>query len=189
LETIRSFIAFDIEDERIRRRFSEAQQMLVNTGADLKLVKPENVHVTMRFLGNITLHMVDAVHEAMQKVSFTPFEIEIRGLGAFPRLQHARVIWAGIRRGREQLEKIFNQLEPELRKLGFRPDPKGFSPHLTIARVRSGRNKAELIHRIKESTDYEFGVVKAECLRLKRSTLTPKGPIYSTLREVCYQTT
>jgi 2'-5' RNA ligase len=186
-ETIRSFIAFDIEDEEIRRRFSEAQRMLVGTGADLKLVKPQNVHVTMRFLGNITLPLVDAVYEAMRKVSFTPFDIEIRGLGAFPRLQYARVIWAGIRRGKEQLERIFNQLEPQLRRLGFRADPRGFSPHLTIARVKSGRNKAELIHRIRESLDYEFGVVRAECLRLKRSVLTPKGPIYSTLREVCYQ--
>jgi 2'-5' RNA ligase len=188
-EKIRSFIAFDIEDERIIRRFSEAQQTLVNTGADLKLVKPENIHVTMRFLGNITVPMVDAVYEAMQRVSFSPFEIEIRGLGAFPKLQYPRVIWAGIRKGEEQLEKIFNQLEPELRKLGFRPDPKGFSPHLTIARVKSGRNKAELIRCMKEFVDYEFGVVKAKYLRLKRSILTPKGPIYSTLREVCSKNT
>jgi len=184
-EKIRSFIAFDIDDKQIIKRFSEAQQMLVRTGADLKLVKPENVHITMRFLGNIIPPMVDSIYEAMQQVSFSPFDVEIRGLGAFPKLQYARVIWAGIRKGAEQLIEIFNQLEPRLRKLGFRPDPKGFSPHLTIARVKSGRNKAELIRCMKESVDYEFGVVRAECLRLKRSVLTPKGPIYSTLREVC----
>lgn len=184
-ERIRSFIAFDIDDEQIIKRFSEAQQMLVRTGADLKLVKPENIHVTMRFLGNINLPMVDSIHEAMQKVSFSPFDVEIRGLGAFPKLQYARVIWAGIRKGAEQLSNISDQLEPRLRELGFRPDPKGFSPHLTIARVKSGRNKSELIRCVKDSVDYEFGVVKAECLRLKRSVLTPKGPIYSTLREVC----
>ncbi len=184
-ERIRSFIAFDIDNEQIIKRFSEAQQMLVRTGADLKLVKPENIHVTMRFLGNITPPMVDSIHEAMQKVSFSPFDVEIRGVGAFPKLQYARVIWAGIRNGAEQLSNISNQLEPKLRELGFRPDSKGFSPHLTIARVKSGRNKSELIRCIKESVDYEFGIVKAECLRLKRSVLTPKGPIYSTLREVC----
>ncbi len=184
-EKIRSFIAFDIDDEQIIKRFSEAQQMLARTGADLKLVKPENIHVTMRFLGNITPPMVDSIYEAMQKVSFSPFEVEIRGLGAFPKLQYARVIWAGISKGAEQLSNISVQLEPKLRELGFRPDPKGFSPHLTIARVKSGRNKVELIRCIKDSVDYEFGTVKAESLRLKRSVLTPKGPIYSTLKEVC----
>ncbi len=184
-ERIRSFIAFDIDDEQIIKRFSEAQQMLVRTGADLKLVKPENIHVTMRFLGNITPPMVDSIYEAMQRVSFSQFEVEIRGLGAFPRLQYARVIWAGIRKGAEQLSNISLQLEPKLRELGFRPDPKGFSPHLTIARVRSGRNKAELIRCVKGSVNYEFGIIKGECLRLKRSILTPKGPFYSTLKEVC----
>jgi 2'-5' RNA ligase len=71
-----------------------------------------------------------------------------------------------------------------LRSLGFAPDTKGFSPHLTIARVKSGRNKAELARRVEENLNYEFGTVKANCLRLKRSDLTPKGPIYSTLREI-----
>lgn len=184
-ERIRSFIAFDIDDEQVVKCFAEAQQMLARTGADLKLVKPENIHVTMRFLGNITPPMVDSIYEAMQKVFFSSFEVEIRGLGAFPKMQYARVIWAGIRKGAEQLSNISDQLEPRLRELGFRPDPKGFSPHLTIARVKSGRNKAGLIRRIKDSVNYEFGIVKAECLRLKRSVLTPKGPFYSTLKEVC----
>lgn len=183
-ERIRSFIAFDIDDEQIVKRFSEAQQLLVRTGADLKLVKPENIHVTMRFLGNITSSKVDSVYEAMQEVSFPQFDVEIQGLGAFPKLQYARVIWAGIRNGAEQLGSVFDQLEPRLRELGFRPDSKGFSPHLTIARVKSGRNKLELVRCIEESVDYEFGTVKAESLRLKRSVLTPRGPIYSTIREV-----
>jgi len=82
------------------------------------------------------------------------------------------------------LRSIFNQLEPSLRSLGFAPDPKGFSPHLTIARVKSGRNKAELAKLLNENADYEFGIVRAECLKLKKSDLTPKGPIYSTIREV-----
>ncbi|HVP92689.1 MAG TPA: hypothetical protein VMS94_02980, partial [Acidobacteriota bacterium] len=64
-------------------------------------------------------------------------------------------------------------------------DPKGFSPHLTIARVKSERNKAELERFIDEKSNYEFGIVKAACLRLKRSDLTPRGPIYSTLKEFC----
>ncbi|MGQ9460111.1 MAG: RNA 2',3'-cyclic phosphodiesterase [Candidatus Bathyarchaeaceae archaeon] len=183
-ETIRSFIAFDIDSELVLKRLSEAQNMLMNTGADLKLVNPQNIHVTMRFLGNISPPMVDSIHEEMKKISFSPFEIELKGLGAFPNLKYARVVWAGIRKGADNLRDIFNQLEPRLRKLGFKPDPKGFSPHLTIARVKTGRHKAELIKCVEDMADYEFGIIKADCLRLKKSVLTPKGPIYTTLREV-----
>jgi len=183
-ETIRSFIAFDIENELVVRRLSEVQGMLVNTGADLKLVKPQNIHVTMRFLGNISLHMLELIHEEMKQISFTPFEIELRGLGAFPSSRYARVVWAGIRKGVDELVNVFNQLESRLRKLGFKPDPKGFSPHLTIARVRTGRHKTELVKCVEDLADYEFGFIKADYLRLKKSVLTPKGPIYTTLKEV-----
>ncbi len=183
--TIRSFFSFDIEDQTIVRRLAEAQGMLVNTGADLKRVKPQNIHLTVRFLGDISPSMVDAIYEEMKQVSFTPFTIELGGLGAFPKLSYPRVVWAGIRKGADELTNIFEQLEPRLRGLGFKPDTKGFSPHLTIARVRTGRNKAQLIKLVQELEDYEFGTIKAECLRLKKSDLTPKGPIYTTLKEVC----
>jgi len=183
-ETIRSFVAFDIDSELVLKRLSEAQNILTNTGADLKLVKPQNIHVTMRFLGNISPPMVDSIHEEMKKISFTPFEIELKGLGAFPSLKYARVVWVGIRKGADELMNVFNQLEPRLRRLGFKPDPKGFSPHLTIARVKTGRHKAELVKCVEDLVDYEFGIIKADYLKLKKSVLTPKGPIYTTLREV-----
>jgi 2'-5' RNA ligase len=183
--TIRSFFSFDIEDQTIIRRLTEVQGMLPNTGANLKLVKPQNIHLTVRFLGNISPSMVDGIYEEMKQLSFTPFTIELRGLGAFPKLAYPRVVWVGIRKGADELTDVFEQLEPRLRGLGFKPDRKGFSPHLTIARVRGGRNKAQLIKLIRELEDYEFGAVKAECFRLKKSDLTPKGPIYTTLREVC----
>jgi 2'-5' RNA ligase len=186
-ETIRSFIAFDIENETILERIGNVQKLLLETGADLKLVEPKNIHVTLRFLGNITSGMIEKIGEELKKVQFTPFDIKISGIGAFPNLHYPHVLWAGITEGATQLEEIFNQIEPRLRSLGFAPDPKGFSPHLTIARVKSGRNKAELVNCISQNANYEFGIVKAACLRLKRSDLTPKGPIYSTLKEHCPQ--
>jgi 2'-5' RNA ligase len=184
-EIIRSFFAFDITDGEIIRRLEWVQGLLAKTGADLKLVKPQKTHITIRFLGNISPLMLDAMYEEIKQVSFPPFEITLRGLGAFPHLNRPRVVWAGIQKGADELVKIFEQLEPRLRKLGFKPDKKGFSPHLTIARVRSGRNKAQLAKAIRELEDYDFGSVKADCLRLKKSVLTPRGPIYSTLREIC----
>jgi 2'-5' RNA ligase len=186
-ETIRSFVAFDIDNESILKKMADVQNLLIKTGADLKLVEPKNIHITLRFLGNITTPMVEKIFEEMKTVQFIPFDAKIYGVGAFPSSCYPRVLWAGITEGADQLRSISNQLEPRFRSLGFAPDPKGFSPHLTIARVKSGRNKAELARFIDEKADYEFGAVNAACLRLKKSDLTPRGPIYSTLKEFCPQ--
>jgi len=184
-ETIRSFIAFDLDNEPILKRIADVQALLAKTGADLKLVEPKNIHITLRFLGNITMQIAEKIYEEMKKVQFTPFDVKLHGVGAFPNLRYPRVLWVGITQGADQLRGIFSQLEPRLRGLGFQPDPKGFSPHLTIARVKSGRNKAELARCATENANYEFGTIKAEWLRLKKSDLTPEGPIYSTLKEYC----
>jgi len=185
LESIRSFISFDIEEPQVLRNISIVQSMLAETGAHLKLVKPENVHVTVRFLGNISPTQVDEIYNEMRNVDFSPFEIEIKGVGVFPNIRRIKVIWAGIRKGAEELQAIFDQLEPRLQRIGLKKETRGFSPHLTIGRLRTSRKKAELIRCLKEVEDYEFGVVKAKCLRLKRSILKSQGPVYSTLREVC----
>jgi 2'-5' RNA ligase len=168
-ESIRSFVAFDMDSESVLARLTEVQMLLARTGADLKVVEPKNIHITLRFLGNVTVRTVEEIFEGMKKVQFVPFDVKVCGVGAFPDVRYPRVVWAGITEGADQLQRIFSQLEPSLRSLGFAPDPKGFSPHLTIARVRSGRSKAELAEFISENRNYEFGTVRAACLRLKRS--------------------
>ncbi len=185
VESIRTFISFDIENDAVLGRIAEVQKTLSKTEADLKLVEPQNIHVTIRFLGNIRPHMVEEIYREMKEVQFSPFNIKIEGIGVFPNFQYLRVIWVGVTEGSREMKDVSSQLEPRLRKLGFPPDRKGFSPHLTIARVRSGRNKDELAKCIRENTDQEFGTFIGKCLNLKKSDLTPKGPIYSTLKEFC----
>jgi len=186
-DSIRSFLAFDMESDTVLNRLKAAQALLIQTGADLKLVEPQNIHITVRFLGDITPDTAEKVFEEMKKIQFTPFNVQISGLGVFPDLHYPRVVWAGMTEGADQLKNVFTQIEPRLRGLGFTPDPKGFSPHLTIARVRSGTNKAQLAELVSKNANYDFGAIKAECLRLKKSDLTPKGPIYSTIKEFCPQ--
>ncbi len=188
MELIRSFVAFDIEEAAVLSNLSRVQDSLLRTGADLKLVKPENVHMTLRFLGDVTPEMVDLVHREMEQVQFSPFEVKIEGTGVFPNPRHISVIWAGILQGANELRAVFDQLEPRLQTLGFKPDYKGFSPHLTIARVRTGKNRDALAEQLGSLEGFEFGSVRAECLRLKKSVLTPQGPIYSVLRETCRRT-
>ncbi len=184
-EFVRSFLAFDLESDSVKKRLTEMQTRAIQTGADLKLVETENIHMTVRFLGDITLNMAEKIFSEMSKVQFKPFEAQLIGLGVFPSLNYPRVLWAGIAQGADQLQSVVSQLEPRLQSLGIPPDPKAFSPHLTIARVRSAKNKSQLADFVTKNEKYDFGSVSAKCLRLKRSELTPKGPIYSTLKEYC----
>jgi RNA 2',3'-cyclic 3'-phosphodiesterase len=184
-EQIRSFIAFDMDNTAVISKLSAAQKQLVETGADLKIVEPQNIHVTIRFLGDISTGMVEKIYDAMKSVQFTPFTVQLCGLGVFPSLNYPRVVWVGMIKGAEQLKSIFSQLEPKVQALGFPADHYGFSPHLTIARVRSARNKPQLIDFVEKKATYDFGTINADCLRLKRSVLSPKGPTYTTIKEHC----
>ncbi len=182
---VRAFLAFEIGEENVRKNIMDMQAQAAKTGADLKLVEPENIHMTIRFLGDITLNTAEKIFAEMQLVKFKPFPVQLTGLGVFPSLNYPRVLWAGMAQGASQLREIFDQLEPRLQSLGLPPDRNAFSPHLTIARVRSARNKSQLAEFVTKHSEYDFGSIEAKCLRLKRSELTPRGPIYSTLKEYC----
>ena len=181
---MRSFIAVDLDDAEIKNRITKIQQDLEHTGASLKIVQPEIMHLTLRFLGEIPQATVQRVIEAMDAARFSSFDAEFSGVGVFPNIRRISVIWIGIAKGQQQLEEIFEQLEPKLRQIGLPADNKGFSPHLTIARVRSGLNKEPLAKSIDSMRGIEFGKIGVNAVRLKKSTLTPSGPIYTTLHEV-----
>jgi 2'-5' RNA ligase len=183
-ERVRSFIAVDLDDAEIKNRITKTQQDLEQTGASLKIVQPEIMHLTLRFLGEIPQATVQRVIEAMDATRFSPFDAQFSGVGVFPNIRRISVIWIGITNGQQQLAEIFEQLEPKLRMIGLPPDNKGFSPHLTIARVRSGLNKEPLAKSIESMRDIEFGKMGVNAVRLKKSMLTPRGPIYTTLHEV-----
>lgn len=183
-ERIRSFIAVDMDETSLVSKLAEAQRALGALGADLKLVEPKNIHATVRFLGEVPAPTIELVKEQMNTVKFAAFDAEFVGLGAFPNLRRINVVWVGMRKGHDDLTRIFEQLEPALRRIGFAPDSKGFSPHVTIARVKTGREREELAKLVDEMRDTPFGVIHVKELRLKRSVLTPKGPIYSTIHAV-----
>jgi len=183
-DRIRSFIAVELGDSDILTKVTSLQRTLIQTGADLKIVEPQNIHITLRFLGEIPASLLESVCEAMRQIKFQPFDLELQGLGCFPDYRRPNVVWVGMARGEVELRSIFNQIEPNLRNLGFPPDRKGFSPHLTIARVRSGRNRQELVEAVEALKDQTLGSMTVSKVKLKKSVLTPKGPIYTTLYEV-----
>jgi len=180
----RAFVAIDI-DEVIRQRLVAVQQQLTATGAQLKLVEPENIHVTMKFLGDVPDDKISAVADALRVAAggAKPFDINVRGIGVFPNLRYMRVIWAGVVDGRDAVIAIQRSVDRELQKLGFPPE-RDFVPHLTLARVKTAHRKEQLAASIKELGNMEFGVTRAQAVELKQSTLTSKGPIYSTLSRI-----
>ncbi|MBS7655866.1 RNA 2',3'-cyclic phosphodiesterase [Candidatus Bathyarchaeota archaeon] len=183
-KAIRCFIAIDIDQENILEKILKIQKVLERSNADLKLVEPQNIHVTLKFLGEIEEAKVNKVIEALKTIQFKSFKINLKGLGAFPTINYPRVLWIGMANGFKESSLIFTQLEEKLVKLGFPKEERGFSPHITIARVKSGRGKSELIKILQEFKNEEFGEITVESVKLKRSDLTSKGPIYSTLFEI-----
>ena len=181
-ETIRSFIAIDLESQTLNQ-ISALQKTLVDTDADLKLVETKNIHITLRFLGEKPLSLVNRIGEDLNSLQFDPFEVSVHGTGVFPDMRRINVVWVGIEKGVLQLINIHNQIELKLKKLSIRPDDRGFSPHITVARVKSAKNKDKLTETVLNTRDKEFGTFNVDSVKLKKSILTPKGPIYTTLAE------
>src|SRR2546425_7521011 len=181
---IRSFISFDLEDEKILSRVESITLSLLSLGGDLKPVERENIHLTMKFLGNVSASRLEEIKSSLTQVSFPPFSLDIKGAGAFPSLKRMNVIWVGVGECWSQVELIFEQTEKLLHQLGFSREVRAFSPHITVARVKSGRKRDEIAAFLGHLIDESFGTFNVQSVRLKQSILSPSGPKYSTLFEV-----
>ena len=183
-EQVRSFISIDLEDQQILSRIASILSSLQSLGGDLKPVERENIHLTLKFLGNVSAPRLCEVKSSLQQVIFSAFTAEIKGAGAFPNLNHMNVIWVGVNEGWSQVEQIYEQVEKLLSGLGFRREHRPFSPHITIARVRSGRKRDEVASFLQRLTEESFGTITVDKIRLKQSILSSSGPKYSTLLEI-----
>jgi 2'-5' RNA ligase len=181
--SIRCFVAVECGGDELAARFTEVRRVLEATRADIKFVETENIHLTLKFLGEIEQSLVEQVSQVVEGTSFQPFTARIERVGVFPNLRRPRVVWAGITEGASRLEEIWSEIDGKLSKLGFERERRRFSPHITIGRVRSGRNRDKLVHEISSLSDYVFGELHVDRVALKKSVLTPRGPIYSTLAE------
>src|SRR5256712_5127657 len=181
---IRSFISIDLEDEKILSRVESITSSLLSLGGDLKPVERENIHLTLKFLGNVSASKLEESKSSLHGVAFPPFSLEIKGAGAFPNLKRMNVIWVGVGEGWSQVELIFEQTEKLLHRLGFSRETRPFSPHITVARVKSGRKRDEIAAFLGHLTDESFGTFSVQNIRLKKSVLSPSGPTYSTIFEV-----
>ncbi|MEM2868867.1 MAG: RNA 2',3'-cyclic phosphodiesterase [Thermoplasmata archaeon] len=177
----RAFIAVEVGD---RPSFRKLAEELASSGADLKLVEPGNLHITLKFLGDTEEASVDGIHEAMKRSvgGVAPFELSFRGTGAFPDMNYIRVVWVGLS-GTEPLAEIARRLDEELAPLGM-VDRGGFTPHMTLARVKSRRGRERIQEILRARASEDFGSMRVERVKLKKSVLGRAGPVYSDVREV-----
>ncbi|HOQ20335.1 MAG: RNA 2',3'-cyclic phosphodiesterase [Methanothermobacter tenebrarum] len=178
---IRSFLAIDV-DNPLKDKIIEVQRILEEADAQLKFVEPENLHFTLKFFGQINNNMIEKLSRTIKEKigSYKPFKLKIEGVGVFPNKNYMRVIWLGAKNP-EEFSEIQKTLDEEFKRLGFKKE-KSYIPHLTIARVKGGKNKDRLLEKIEELENVQIGEMQIKELKLKKSELKPEGPTYTTIK-------
>jgi 2'-5' RNA ligase len=182
---MRTFIAIKLP-QNIRTGLSNIQDELKQTGADVKWVKPDNIHLTLKFLGEIDDSLAEKIKSVISAAAQqTPsFNLSLSQLGAFPKIQFPRVIWIGVNNDQPVI-KMAKDLEQELIKIGIPTESRAFNSHITLGRVRSAQNRRALSEKLEtlnkpSSSQPEFTV---SGITLFKSTLTPQGPIYEAISD------
>lgn len=178
----RGFIAIDVN---VTPNILNLLKDITNSNADVKLVEPQNIHITLKFLGDVQEDNIEEIEQIMKDSvkEIEPFTLKLSGTGVFPNQNYIRVVWIGIKDS-EIIETISRSIDERLSQLDFKREKRGFSAHLTIGRVKTAKNKQLLLKAIERYKDFEFSTQEVNSIKLKKSDLTPKGPIYTTLREV-----
>ncbi len=205
MDKMRVFIAIELSED-IKKELGELEDKLKSVGADVKWVKPEKIHLTLKFLGNINEKKPDQVKDVVERAgqikavnenkleqvkaalndvssNHKPFKMGLFKLGCFPRLEHPRVIWVGIDAGCAEVEAIAGELEERLEGIGFPKEKRSFSAHLTLGRVRSPKGRKELVEKIKALDVKSSALMEVSELVLFKSTLTRERSIYTALHK------
>lgn len=185
--SVRCFVCVSL-DEGIRESLKNWQERLKSShGSDFRWVAPQNMHMTLSFLGDVPESSLEPVADTLRRaVENQPiFDLEVASAGAFPRPEGARVLWAGINDGAESLKQLQSRVEEGLqREHGFEGDRREYHPHITIARAK-GRGRGPAVgDLLAESRDLTWGRQRVDGVELMRSQLRPGGPVYSVISTV-----
>ena len=181
MSNIRAFLAIDL-DEDLKPKINSLIKEFQKIDTKIKYVELVNLHLTLKFFGDIDENGLNSLENAISNVvcNFKPFNIQIKKCGSFPNKNRINVIWVGIDDD-TILKQLHDKLDEEFKKLGFDKDKK-FSTHLTIGRMKTAKNKAQVRTTIEENEEIEIGEMEVNKFTLKKSTLTPSGPIYEDLK-------
>ncbi len=182
---MRLFIALPLP-VHVEQELGKVIELCKEKRCRVRWVRPENIHLTVRFLGDTEENLMEKISDVISRVAreFQPVMVSVDRIGGFPNLDRPRVIWAGLEDDDnvEILRKLTRQVELAVRKLRFEKEKKGFKPHLTLGRVKDPTSIAELTEYL---STYQFTplTMTLDRLVLFKSTLTPNGPIYERLYE------
>lgn len=182
-KTIRAFLALDPPAEVLREigRVQGRLQRLIH--GDIRWVRPEAIHLTLKFFGDISENDVENISVVVEKATAgaAPFSLAVGGAGVFPDQRRPRVLWLGMNGDVPRLLIFQKDLESKLEMIGFSGEERPFRPHLTLARIKSARGLTGLEKALEKGGEYE-GRFVASGLGLLRSELTPQGAVYSKLK-------
>jgi len=167
---MRVFIAIDLPNNIKDKIYQEIKNI---RGVKGKFVERENLHITLKFLGEIQPNVVEKIKKELENIKFQKFEIEIYGFGEF----NNRVLWFGIKKGFDRIMELKKEIDNSLKKFGFMPD-NNFHPHITILRVKEILSKEDYYHTLEKMKNIEIGRFLVEDFSLKQSILRREGPIY-----------
>ncbi|MFH1238622.1 MAG: RNA 2',3'-cyclic phosphodiesterase [bacterium] len=182
---MRTFMAVEIGPET-KTKLASLEDELKKSAAEVKWVKPDNIHITLKFLGEVPPGDIEKINKAVETAvtGFKVFRINFREVGGFPSARNPRVIWVGVEEGQEELIRLSQSIERELTPLGWPPEERDFVPHLTIGRVRSNKNIKELGQKIENYKNNDFGQGLVDKVLIMESKLSPKGPTYLVVKEI-----
>ncbi|MEO0089463.1 MAG: RNA 2',3'-cyclic phosphodiesterase [candidate division WOR-3 bacterium] len=182
MNKIRSFIALEIPEE-IKNEVYQHIENFKKDNLPVKWVEKENLHITLVFLGEQDLNFINRVKEILKNLSsnFKPFYINLTNFGFFPNAKKPRVFWVGINKNKEIITQMVEKLNNELKKIGFKPEEREFSPHLTIGRFKAVFNAEKYLTLKYKSKDFLI-----DKITLFKSTLTSTGPIYEVIENYLF---
>lgn len=180
---MRSFIAIELP-ETARSALESLQGELKKCGADIRWVRPEHIHLTLKFLGDIKEKDVAGIAEDIKGTCsrYPAFKLAISRMGVFPNTKSPRVLWVGLDNS-GVLSGIYNEIEAGMASLGFERENRRFVPHLTLGRFRSPRGKDGLLEKMETCKNSEFGLIEVNSVSLMRSDPGPEGAKYTRLAD------
>lgn len=178
---MRLFVAIDLEEE-IKDKLTDIIASLRKEDVEVKWVERENLHITLKFLGEVREENVKAIEDSVEGVikNMKKFKISLEGVGYFGSPNYIRIVWVDVKEGREEVKELMERLNEALNQV--RKDDFPPAAHLTIGRVRSPKNKYLLLETIQEMKDVKFGECEVKEIKLKQSVLGREGPQYSNLK-------
>jgi 2'-5' RNA ligase len=179
----RTFIGVDVGGE-IRGNVLTLQQTLAKTGASVKWVSEESIHITLLFLGEVDDRELHTICRAVRVVAASepPFPLRVSGVGAFPTPRRPKILWAGITDGADRLHRLYEKLESRMLEMGcYRKEERGYTPHLTLGRVKGERDGLTIAPELTKRLAWEGGRTMIDEVLVFSSVLDREGPVYTVL--------